>query len=268
MGSAGRRDRSCRLWWRWRAAFASSPWTYRDSDSDKPLAAAYDARYFAAVIVDLLDALDIDREHLIGNSLGGRVALEVGMRHPDRVGRLALLAPSLASKRQRMLAPLLRIVRPELGLIQFTPRSVVGTIVHRLIPGADNGWAAAGVDECLRAFNTPAGRSAFYAAARHIYLEAPDGSNGFWPRLGDLQADALFIWDAVTGSCRSPSRISPRRCRLPAISSSTAGTSRRSSGRARRTRRSARSSGHERAVDAEHAHHSERRQPVGAVRST
>ena len=104
-------------------------------DSDKPLAAAYDARYFAAVVVDLLDALDIECAHLIGNSLGGRVALEVGMRHPDRAGRLALLAPSLAWKRQRTLAPLLRIVRPELGLIQFTPRSIVETIVHRLIPG-------------------------------------------------------------------------------------------------------------------------------------
>jgi len=163
-------------------------------DSDKPLGAAYDAPYFAAVVVDLLDALDIECAHLIGNSLGGRVALEIGMRHPDRAGRLALLAPSLAWKRQRTLAPLLRIVRPELGLLQFTPRSVVGTVVHRLIPGADNGWAAAGVDEFLRAFHTPAGKSAFYAAARHIYLEEPNGSNGFWPRLGELQADALFIW--------------------------------------------------------------------------
>ena len=163
-------------------------------DSDKPLAAPYDARYFAAVVVDLLDALDIECAHLIGNSLGGRVALEVGMRHPDRAGRSVLLAPSLAWKRHRTLAPLLRVVRPELGLIQFTPRSIVETIAQRLIPGADDGWAAAGVDEFLRAFLTPAGRSAFYAAARHIYLEPPNGSNGFWPRLGELQADALFIW--------------------------------------------------------------------------
>jgi hypothetical protein len=74
-------------------------------DSDKPLGAAYDAPYFAAVVVDLLDALDIECAHLIGNSLGGRVVLEVGMRHPDRAGGLALLAPSLAWKRQRALAP-------------------------------------------------------------------------------------------------------------------------------------------------------------------
>jgi pimeloyl-ACP methyl ester carboxylesterase len=163
-------------------------------DSDKPIGAAYDARYFADVVVDLLDALDIERAHLIGNSLGGRVALEVGMRYPDRAGRLALLAPSLAWKRQRALAPALRLVRPELGLIQLTPRPVVQAIVHQLIPGAEDGWTAAGVDEFLRAFVTPAGRAAFYAAARHIYLESPNGNNGFWPRLRGLQADALFIW--------------------------------------------------------------------------
>jgi hypothetical protein len=47
-------------------------------DSDKPVGARYDARWFATAIVQLLDALELDRAHLIGNSLGGRVALEVG----------------------------------------------------------------------------------------------------------------------------------------------------------------------------------------------
>ena len=163
-------------------------------DSDKPLRAAYDARYFAGAVVDLLDALEIDRAHLIGNSLGGRVALEVGLRHPDRVGGLALLAPSLAWRRDRPWAPLLRLVRPELGLIQFAPRPVVEGIVHRLIPGANDGWTAAGVDEFLRAFLTPAGRAAFYAAARQIYLEEPHGDQGFWPRLRELEPEALFVW--------------------------------------------------------------------------
>jgi pimeloyl-ACP methyl ester carboxylesterase len=163
-------------------------------DSDKPLRAAYDARYFASAVVDVLDALEIDRAHVIGNSLGGRVALEVGLRHPDRVGRLALLAPSMAWRRDRPWAPLLRLVRPELGLIQFAPRPVVERIVHRLIPGADEGWTAAGVDEFLRAFLTPAGRAAFYAAARQIYLEEPHGAQGFWPRLRELEPEALFVW--------------------------------------------------------------------------
>ena len=163
-------------------------------DSDKPIGAAYDARFFAAVMIDLLDALELERADLIGNSLGGRVALEVALLDPERVGRLVLLAPSLAWRRSRRWAPALRLVRPELGLVQLVPRAAVRTVVHRLIPGADAGWTAAGVDEFLRAYLTPAGRAAFYAAARQIYLEAPQGKDGFWPRLRELQPDALFIW--------------------------------------------------------------------------
>jgi len=163
-------------------------------DSDKPIGASYDARFFARAVIDLLDALELDRAHLIGNSLGGRVALEVGLLHPDRVDRLALLCPSLAWRRERRWAPLLRLTRPELGLVQIAPRPLVDAIVRRLIPNADEGWTAAGVDEFLRAYLTPAGRAAFYAAARHIYLEEPHGEAGFWPRLRGLQPDALFIW--------------------------------------------------------------------------
>jgi len=163
-------------------------------DSEKPIGAAYDAGFFADACIDLLDALDLNRVHLIGNSLGGRVALEVALRRPDRVNRLVLLAPSLAWRRARQWVPLLRLTRPELGLVQLAPRAVVDGIVRRLIPGAEDGWTAAGVDEFLRAYLTPAGRAAFYAAARHIYLDEPHGTDGFWPRLATLQRDALFIW--------------------------------------------------------------------------
>lgn len=163
-------------------------------DSDKPIGASYDPRFFADHMIDLLDALELDRVHVIGNSLGGRVALEIALRAPERVGRLALLAPSLAWRRPRRWAPALRLVRPELGLVQVAPRVVVETVVRRVIPGADEGWMAAGVDEFLRAYLTPAGRAAFYAAARQIYLEAPHGRNGFWTRLRGIHSDALFVW--------------------------------------------------------------------------
>ena len=163
-------------------------------DSDKPLGASYDARFLARAIVDLLDALELDRAHLVGNSLGGRIALEVGMRTPSRVERLVLLCPSLAWRRERPLVPLLRLTRPELGLVQLAPRALVESIVRRVIPGAEDGWTAAGVDEFLRAYLTPAGRAAFYAAARQIYLEEPHGEDGFWARLARLQPPALFVW--------------------------------------------------------------------------
>lgn len=163
-------------------------------DSVKPIGASYDARFFARAVIGLLDALELDTAHLIGNSLGGRVALEAGLSYPDRVGRLVLLAPSLAWRRERPWAPALRLLRPELGLAQLAPRPIVEAIVRRMIPGADEGWTAAGVDEFLRAYLTPPGRAAFYAAARQIYLEEPHGDQGFWPRLRALEPEALFVW--------------------------------------------------------------------------
>ena len=163
-------------------------------DSDKPVRAPYDAPFFARAMVALLDALEIDRAHVIGNSMGGRVALELGLGHADRVDRLSLLAPSLAWLRSRPWAPLLRLVAPQLGLIQPAPRSIVTRIVERVVPGSQTEWTAAGIDEFLRSYLTPRGRAAFYAAARNIYLEQPHGPDGFWTRLPRLAAPALFVW--------------------------------------------------------------------------
>ena len=168
-------------------------------DSDKPLGARYHPPFFARAVVDLLDALEIDRAHLIGNSMGGRVALELGMRHPERVGRLVMLAPSLAWKRERPWASLVRVLRPELGLVQITPRWAVEAVVHRMIPAAGSNWVRAGADEFLRAYLTPRGRMAFYAAARQIYLEEPHGAKGFWTRLAALAPPSLFVWGKHDG---------------------------------------------------------------------
>jgi pimeloyl-ACP methyl ester carboxylesterase len=163
-------------------------------DSAKPLLAPYDAPFFARAVLALIDELGADRVDLVGNSMGGRVAIEVGLEHPDRVGRLVLLAPSLAWLRTRRWAAALRLVPPHLGLIQPTPRAVVEKIVRNVVPGSESEWTAAGIDEFLRSYLTPRGRAAFYAAARNIYLEEPYGREGFWTRLPSLEPEALFVW--------------------------------------------------------------------------
>jgi 4,5:9,10-diseco-3-hydroxy-5,9,17-trioxoandrosta-1(10),2-diene-4-oate hydrolase len=47
----------------------------------------------AQALARLLDALSIDKVHLIGNSLGGGAALRFALNYPDRVGRLVLMGP-------------------------------------------------------------------------------------------------------------------------------------------------------------------------------
>jgi pimeloyl-ACP methyl ester carboxylesterase len=163
-------------------------------DSDKPIGAPYDARWFAGATFAALDALGVDSAHLVGNSMGGRVAIEAGLTDRARVRSLVLLCPALAWLRERRWAPVVRVLRPELGLLQMAPRPVVERMTRRLVPGASDGWAAAGVDEFLRAYLTPRGRAAFYAAARNIYLDEPHGPEGFWSRLEGLAPDALFVW--------------------------------------------------------------------------
>jgi pimeloyl-ACP methyl ester carboxylesterase len=163
-------------------------------ESDKPIGAPYDAEWFARSAFHTLDALGVQRAHLIGNSMGGRVAIEAGLMQRDRLGGVVLLSPAVAWLRNRGWAPVVRLLRPELGLLQFTPRPVVERVVRRLIPGGGKGWAAAGVDEFLRAYMTPRGRAAFYAAARNIYLDEPHGDDGFWSRLASLAPDSMFVW--------------------------------------------------------------------------
>jgi pimeloyl-ACP methyl ester carboxylesterase len=163
-------------------------------DSDKPIGAPYDAPWFARAGFDALDALGLDSAHLVGNSMGARVAIEAGLIDRSRVRSLVLLCPALAWLRERPWTPLVRLLRPELGLVQIAPRPVVEQVMRRLVPVASDGWAAAGVDEFLRAYLTPRGRAAFYAAARNIYLDEPHGEQGFWTRLRELAPDALFVW--------------------------------------------------------------------------
>jgi pimeloyl-ACP methyl ester carboxylesterase len=145
-----------------------------------------------------MDAQGIDRAHLVGNSLGGRVAIEVGLREPDRVRSLSLLCPSMAWRRRRHFVPVVKLLRPELAAI---PHTFGDAIVRqqfwsmfsrpeRIHPSA----ADVAVEEFLRTYRSVNARVAFHASARHIYLEEPNGPTGFYTRLRDLEPPSMFVW--------------------------------------------------------------------------
>src|SRR6266516_3278318 len=77
--------------------------------SSKPARASYDAAFFARAVRSYLDAAGIGCAHLVGNSMGGRAAIELGLREPDRVASLSLLCPALAFRHRRRLVPLVRL---------------------------------------------------------------------------------------------------------------------------------------------------------------
>jgi 4,5:9,10-diseco-3-hydroxy-5,9,17-trioxoandrosta-1(10),2-diene-4-oate hydrolase len=61
--------------------------------SDKPEVRGNYFRFSADALAALLDGLEVDKAHLVGNSLGGGTAVRFALSHPDRVGRLVLMGP-------------------------------------------------------------------------------------------------------------------------------------------------------------------------------
>jgi pimeloyl-ACP methyl ester carboxylesterase len=166
-------------------------------DTAKPLA-RYDAPTFARFVLSLMDALEIERADLIGNSMGGRISIEVAMTTPDRVRSISLLCPAVAFLKRRGFVPFVRALRPELGLVPHRlPHRLVVRSIRTMFARPDRlpmSWYEAGADEFLRIFRTPRGRAALYASMRNIYLDEPGGERGFWMRLERMDTPALFLW--------------------------------------------------------------------------
>jgi pimeloyl-ACP methyl ester carboxylesterase len=165
--------------------------------SCKPALGGYNARWFAEIMFGLMDQLEISRAHVVGNSMGGRVAIEMGLNAPERIDALGLLCPAVAWIR-RGLHPIVRLMRPELGLLPHAlRRSVVASQFWSMFYDRDlidPAVADLVVDEFQRIYHTAGARYALLASARNIYLEAPFGRNGFYRRLAELQPPALFVW--------------------------------------------------------------------------
>jgi pimeloyl-ACP methyl ester carboxylesterase len=165
--------------------------------SSKPPTAPYTATWFAKTVCGVMDELGIASAHLVGNSMGGRVALEIGLRRPERVQSIAALCPAVAFVK-RDFHPVVRLLRPELGLL---PHKLRRGMVERQLwslfcdPDAlDPSVADVVVDEFQRIYGSAGARVAFYASARNIYLDRPFGRGGFYPRLAELEPPALFVW--------------------------------------------------------------------------
>ena len=161
-------------------------------------ASPYNPSWFAAWVEAFQSATRSRGAVLIGNSLGGRVAVEAGLTHPKSVRGLVLLTPSPAFRRLRQLVPLARFASPQWARlpVPMSHRMVVES-VRTMFSQPDRlpkPWYDAAADEALRVLRHPAHRVAFFSAARQIYLEDAYGRNGFWHRLPGLLPPALFVW--------------------------------------------------------------------------
>jgi pimeloyl-ACP methyl ester carboxylesterase/putative sterol carrier protein len=166
--------------------------------SDAP-ASPYTSAWYAAWLEDFQARTGSRGAVLVGNSLGGRIAIEAGLQHPRSVRALVLLAPSPAFRSIRAFVPMVRAVPAGLARLPMPAPShqmVVEAIRTMMsVPGRmPQDWYDAAADEAVRVLRSPAHRVAFLSCARQIYLEEAYGRHGFWARLPGLMPPALFVW--------------------------------------------------------------------------
>jgi len=116
--------------------------------SDKPTARGeYTVEAMVAHLLEILDALGVGRTALVGHSLGGALALDVAMRAPERVSRIALL-DSVGLGPSRLIA-LVRLLTPRAAapLLPFLARRWMVSLVLRAAYGRWGGFSARDVDE-------------------------------------------------------------------------------------------------------------------------
>lgn len=160
--------------------------------------AQHGAAYLGRWLAGFLRETCTEPAVLIGNSLGGRTALQAALDAPDAVRGLVLLCPAVAFRKLRQLAPLVRLVPDQIvALPMLFPRTLAMRGLRNLFSEPSRlpqAWYDAAIDEFERVLGIRANRLATFSALRNIYLDEPFGDNGFWNRLPGLQPPALFLW--------------------------------------------------------------------------
>lgn len=68
--------------------------------SSKPEGIDYTLQLFTDSAYDALRQLGVGKAHLVGNSLGGGIALQMALDHPEFVAKLVLMAPGCVAERE------------------------------------------------------------------------------------------------------------------------------------------------------------------------
>jgi 4,5:9,10-diseco-3-hydroxy-5,9,17-trioxoandrosta-1(10),2-diene-4-oate hydrolase len=165
-------------------------WGY--GKTDKPTDIDHTLDFFVEGLLALLDGLAIEQAVLVGNSLGGAVALGAALDHPERVSRLVLMAPGGIEAREVYFAMegIQAMVKYPMGSPEFT-REVLGKLLTLLVFNPND------VDEELveERWQTLQNQNAHVLATMAI----PDLTG----RLGELTQPALVFWGSEDKFCPS-----------------------------------------------------------------
>lgn len=163
-------------------------------ESSKPRA-RYTPPYFAEVIREMLDELGVQDAAVAGNSMGGRIALEVAAAYPHRVTSLILLDPAAAGLPFPLYARLLGLLPTGAGVIPVPWRKrIVVTAIRQLFASPEQvpraGYVAA-ADEFIRIYRKGRARVALLSAMRGLIADEPEA---FWLRAKRIAVPTLILW--------------------------------------------------------------------------
>lgn len=149
-------------------------------------------------VTALLDGLDIERAHVVGNSMGGIMALNVAMAHPARVGRMVtiggvgknIFTPSPAEGIQLLVEFFEDPTRERLVQWMHSMVHDRSLITDELI---EERWEHASDPATLKSMRRMYGRAALEANMR-MMDESPHPP--YWARLHTIQSPTLLTWGA------------------------------------------------------------------------
>ena len=163
--------------------------------SDKPLDADYDMQSQAKFVFAFMDAMGLSHASMVGNSMGGRIALECAAMHPERVRSLVLSAPAGIGRDTLFNFRLASI--PYLGEVLTKP-SMFGLGMIWKLAFHDKSYVTHDlVAEKVALAKLPNAQAVFLKTLRGVlsfggFLEGP--RKAFHARIQKVRCPSLVIW--------------------------------------------------------------------------
>lgn len=160
--------------------------------SDKPAEHPQYFRHSADAVAGLMDALDIETAHFVGNSLGGGAAVRLALNHGKRAGRLVLMGPGGLSV--NLFAPDPTEGVKNLGRFAGKPSRERMEAFLRIMVHDQNLITDELIDERFAAANTPESLAAMRAMGMSFAQPDTYEEGMLWREAHRLRQRVLLVW--------------------------------------------------------------------------